>query len=64
MAKSQVKINYSKACEKSGNFTLSQGKFVSLKQKKSEISSKSEFVHLVLALLMIKDGDSFLFNID
>ena len=65
MRKSQGKINYSKACEKSGNFTLSLGKFISLKKSgKSEISSKCEFVHLVLAFLMMKDGDTFLFDID
>ena len=31
--KTQAKINYFKAWEKSGNFTLSQGKFTSLARK-------------------------------
>ena len=46
--KTQAKINYFKAWEKSGNFTLSHGKFTSLEEgAKSEISNKYGVVHLL-----------------
>ena len=46
--KTQAKINYFKAWEKSGNFTLSHRKFTSLEEgAKSEILSKYGVVHLV-----------------
>ena len=46
--KTQAKINYFKAWEKSWNFTLSHGKFTSLEEgAKSEILSKYGVVHLV-----------------
>ena len=46
--KTQAKINYFKAWEKSGNFTLSHGKFKSLEEiTKGKISSKYGVVHLL-----------------
>lgn len=46
--KTQAKINYSKAWEKSENFTLSHGKFTSLEEiTKGKISSKYGVVHLL-----------------
>ena len=46
--KTQAKINYFKAWEKSENFTLSHGKFTSLEEiTKGKISSKYGVVHLL-----------------
>ena len=46
--KTQAKINYFKAWEKSGNFTLTHGKFKYLEEgTKGQISSKYEVVHLL-----------------
>ena len=59
------KNEYFKACDKSGNFTLSQGKFTCLKEvRESEVSSKYEIVQFILAIFLVRDGDTFLFNVD
>lgn len=57
-------MNYFKAWDKSGNFTLSQGKFTLKEVGESEVSSKCEVVQLILAIFLVRDGDTFLFNVD